>query len=96
MSAKKRKLTRNQKLLIKGIIAGKAIAQAAREAGYSEDKPENAYQALKQLGDRVRDVVEQAGFSLEEFIENPCSRRKRRSSCRQIITPRSSVTMPMQ
>lgn len=36
MSAKK---TRKQEKLVEGIIAGKTVAQAAREAGYSENKP---------------------------------------------------------
>ena len=74
MSEKKtRKLTSKQAKLVEGIIAGKTVAQAARDAGYSENKPENAgqsgYQAIKQLGDRVRNVMDEAGFTLEHLID---------------------------
>lgn len=73
--AKKRKRnpTSKQVSLVKGVIAGKTIAQAAREAGYSITKPENAgqagYQALKQMGDAVRNIMDQAGFTLAQLID---------------------------
>ena len=68
MSAKKtRKLTRKQEKLVEGIIAGKSGAQAARDAGYSPDKPENArqsaYQALKEIAGRVREVMDGRGLT---------------------------------
>lgn len=74
MSAKKtRKLTRKQEKLVEGIIAGKSGAQAARDAGYSPDKPENArqsaYQALKEIAGRVREVMDGRGLTLEQLID---------------------------
>lgn len=74
MSAKKtRKLTRKQEKLVEGIIAGKSGAQAARDAGYSPDKPENArqsaYQALKEIAGRVREVMDGRGLTLDQIID---------------------------
>lgn len=74
MSAKKtRKLTSKQAKLVEGIIAGKSGAQAARDAGYSPDKPENArqsaYQALKEIAGRVREVMDGRGLTLEHLID---------------------------
>lgn len=74
MSAKKtRQLTRKQEKLVEGIIAGKSGAQAARDAGYSPDKPENArqsaYQALKEIAGRVREVMDGRGLTLELLID---------------------------
>lgn len=74
MSAEKtRKLTRKQEKLVEGIIAGKSGAQAARDAGYSPDKPENArqsaYQALKEIAGRLREVMDGRGLTLDQIID---------------------------
>lgn len=74
MSEKKtRKLTSKQAKLVEGIIAGKTVAQAARDAGYSENHPENArqsgHQALKAVEDRVRSSMDRHGYTLDELID---------------------------
>lgn len=69
----KRKLTRKQAKLVQGIIAGKTVAHAARDAGYSENHPENAgqsgHQAIKTARRSLRDAMDSAGYTVEQLIE---------------------------
>ena len=71
MSAKKtRKLTRKQAKLVEGIVAGKSGAAAARDAGYSpETAKQAAYQTMKAIGDRAREVLDAKGLTLEQIID---------------------------
>lgn len=67
---KPRKLTRKQQKLVEGIIAGKSGAQAARDAGYSPNNArQSAYQAMKEIGERVRQAMDRHGLDLDQLID---------------------------
>lgn len=65
-----RKLTGKQRDLVEGLAAGKTQRQAALDAGYSEKNPDqSAYQAVKALGERCREVMDRLGLTDEHLIQ---------------------------
>ena len=66
----KRKPNARQQKFIKGLATGKSLAQAAREAGYSEKNAnQSGYQALAQLRGRVPELLERHGLGEEVLID---------------------------
>jgi hypothetical protein len=67
---KERALTHRQQELIKGITAGKTLTQAALDAGYSPRNPgQSGYQALQNVQDQVRGIMDRHGLSDDQLIE---------------------------
>ena len=65
-----RKLTDRQRKLIEGIVEGKTGHQAALNAGYSPKNPDqSAYQAMKNIGERMREVMDRLGLTDEQLIQ---------------------------
>jgi hypothetical protein len=65
----KTKLTARQVLLIRGLIKGKTITDAARDAGYSEDYPRQAgSQALEQIKAKMPDILDKHGLTSDALI----------------------------
>src|SRR5260370_16981915 len=67
---KKRKPGPRQQKFVKELAKGKSLAQAARDAGYSEKNAnQSGYQALAQLRGRVPKLLERHGLGEEVLID---------------------------
>src|SRR5260370_761812 len=67
---KKRKPGPRQQKFVKELAKGKSLAQAARDAGYSEKNAnQSGYQALAQLRARVPKLLERHGLGEEVLID---------------------------
>jgi hypothetical protein len=66
----KRKPNMRQQKFVKELAKGKSLAQAARDAGYSEKNAnQSGYQALAQLRGRVPELLERHGLGEEVLID---------------------------
>lgn len=71
MRNRKPKLTPQQKLLVKHLIKGMSITDAALKAGYSPNCPgQVGSQALEAIRLKMPEVLEKAGLTDESLIEN--------------------------
>jgi hypothetical protein len=67
---RKAKLTSKQAKLIKNLAAGMNQTDAAREAGYSPNRPgQSGYQAIKQLQQRMPELLDELGLIDHAIIE---------------------------
>lgn len=67
----KSKLTPQQHALVKNLIKGMSITDAALKAGYSENSPaQSGSQALENIRLKMPEVLEKAGLTDELLIEN--------------------------
>lgn len=66
-----KKLTLQQRALIKNLSKGMSITDAARKAGYSPNSPgQSGSQALENIRLKMPEVLERAGLTDESLIEN--------------------------
>jgi len=66
----KRKPNMRQQKFVKELAKGKSLAQAAREAGYSDKNAnQSGYQGLAQLRGRVPELLERHGLGEEVLIQ---------------------------
>lgn len=66
----KSRITPKQAKLVKALASGATQKEAALEAGYSENNPDqSAYQAIRQLGRRVPALMDRLGLSEEALIQ---------------------------
>jgi hypothetical protein len=64
-----RTLTPLQRKLIKGVLSGKSVREAAEYAGYSPNNPRQAgYQALNALKQKMPQVMDRMGLTQEALI----------------------------
>lgn len=67
----KQKLTPQQKLLVKGLVKGLSITDAALAAGYSEKYPgQVGSQALEAIRLKMPEVLERHGLTDDSLVEN--------------------------
>jgi len=67
----KQKLTPQQKLLVKGLVKGLSITDAAKEAGYSEKYAgQVGSQALENIRLKMPEVLERHGLTDDSLVEN--------------------------
>ena len=66
----KRKLTPQQVLLIRNIVKGMTLGEAAVNAGYSENNPgQSGWQALQQIKDKMPAILDRHGLTDDALIE---------------------------
>jgi hypothetical protein len=69
-TARKKKLTRKQKILVSALAAGSDRATAEQLAGYSTKHPgQSAYQALKYLANSFPELLDKHGLTDSVLIE---------------------------
>lgn len=70
MSKKGKKVTPKQAKLVEAIVGGATQKDAAIAAGYSDKNPDqSAYQALRQIGRRMPELMDRLGLTEEALIE---------------------------
>jgi phage terminase small subunit len=66
----RRRMTPKQRDLLKNLIKGMTLTDAARKAGYTEKSPgQSGYQAMKGIRLKVPDVMEKQGLSDKKLIK---------------------------
>lgn len=67
---KPKKLTRREQALFKGMLEGKTITEAARDAGYSPDYAAQAgSRAVQQIKAKAPDLFSRHGLDSDTFVE---------------------------
>jgi phage terminase small subunit len=66
----KRRPNARQAALLKNLMKGMSLTNAARKAGYSQKRPgQSGYQALNQMAQSTPEVMERQGLTNEALIE---------------------------
>lgn len=67
----KSRVTPKQAKLVKSLAAGATQKEAALAAGYSDNNPDqSAYQAIRQIGRRMPELMDRLGLTEEALIQN--------------------------